>query len=83
MNNSLQSGCFPEIWKEALVFPLLKKTGLDVIFKNFRPLSNLSFVSKLIERAAFLRFMVTLFVVTYTQLRSLLIEEITALKQHF
>ena len=53
VNNSLQSGCFPEIWKEALVFPLLKKPGLDVIFKNFRPVSNLSFVSKLIERAAF------------------------------
>ena len=53
VNNSLQSGCFPEIWKEALVFPLLKKPGLDVIFKNFRPVSNLSFVSKLTERAAF------------------------------
>ena len=53
VNNSLQSGCFPEIWKEALVFPLLKKPGLDVIFKNFPPVSNLSFVSKLIERAAF------------------------------
>ena len=53
VNSSLQSGCFPEIWKEALVFPLLKKPGLDVIFKNFRPVSNLSFVSKLIERAVF------------------------------
>ena len=58
VNKSLQSGCFPEIWKEALVFPLLKKPGLqhdisDVMFKNFRPVSNLSFVSKLIERAAF------------------------------
>ena len=53
VNNSLQSGCFPEIWKEALVFPLLKKPGLDIIFKNFPPVSNLSFVSKLIERAAF------------------------------
>ena len=51
-NNSLQSWCFPQNWKEALVFPLLKKPGLDVIFKNFRPVSNLSFVSKLIERAA-------------------------------
>ena len=53
VNSLLQSGCFPEIWKEALVFPLLKKSGLDVIFKNFRPVSNLSFVSKLIERAVF------------------------------
>ena len=53
VNNSLQSECFPKIWKEALVFPLLKKPGLNVIFKNFRPVSNLSFVSKLIERAVF------------------------------
>lgn len=49
INSSLESGHFPEIWKEALVFPLLKKLGLDFIFKNFRPVSNLSFVSKLIE----------------------------------
>ena len=53
VNSSLQSGCFPEIWKEAWVFPLLKKPGLDVIFMNFRPVSNLSFVFKLIERAVF------------------------------
>ena len=53
VNNSLQSGLFPDIWKEALVFPLLKKPGLDVIFKNFCPINNLSFVPKLIERAAF------------------------------
>lgn len=53
VNNSLQSGRFPEIWKEALVFPLLMKPGLDIIFKNFRPVSNLSFASKLIDRAAF------------------------------
>ena len=33
------------------MIPLLKKPGLDLIFKNYRPISNLSFVSKLIERA--------------------------------
>ena len=53
VNLSLQSGCFPDLWKEALVFPLLKKPGLDVIFKNFRPVSNLSFVFRLIEKAVF------------------------------
>ena len=74
VNNSLQPGCFPEIWKEALVFPLLKKSSLDVIFKNFRPVSNLSVVSKLIERAAFNQIH-TWFVITYTQLRSVLIED--------
>ena len=32
VNNSLQSGRFPETWKEPLVFPLLKKPSLVVIF---------------------------------------------------
>ena len=35
--------------KHALVIPLLKKIALDDI-KNYRPISNLSFVSKLLER---------------------------------
>ena len=33
-----------------MVHPLLKKLGLDLLFKNFRPISNLQFVSKLTER---------------------------------
>ena len=41
--NSLQSGRFPEIWKEALVFPLLKKSGLDVIFKEIPSREQLVF----------------------------------------
>ena len=53
INASLQSGSFPEEWKEALVLPILKKHGLDLIFKNFRPVSNLQFVSELTERAVF------------------------------
>ena len=36
-----------------LVCPLLKKPGPDVIFKNFRPVSNLAFLSKLTEKAVF------------------------------
>ena len=52
INSSLQSGTFPSEWKEALVMPLLKKVDLDLVFKNFRPVSNLSFVSKLVEKAA-------------------------------
>ena len=45
LRKELQSGLFPDIWKEGLVFSLLKKPGLDVIFKNFRPVNNLSFFS--------------------------------------
>ena len=44
-------GQFPVAWKEALVLPLLKKPGVDILFTNFRPVSNLPFVSKLTESA--------------------------------
>ena len=39
-------------WKEAVVKPLLKKPGLDCIFKNYRPVSNLPAILKFIEKAA-------------------------------
>ena len=52
VNSSLQDGCFPDMMKKALVLPLLKKSTLDKeILKNYRPVSNLSFLSKVIERA--------------------------------
>ena len=44
---------FPESWKEAVVIPLLKKPGLESLFKNLRPVSNLAYISKLTERAVF------------------------------
>ena len=43
-------------WKEAVVILLLKKLsrlGLDLGFKNLRPVSNFAYVSKLTERAVF------------------------------
>ena len=33
--------------------PLLKKSGLDLVFKNLRSVSNLAYISKLTERAVF------------------------------
>ena len=53
INNSLESGIFPEKWKEAVVKLLLKKSGLDPIFKNLRPVSNLAYISKLTHCAVF------------------------------
>ena len=51
INESLQSGVVPICFKNALVKPLLKKPGLDPnILKNFRPVSNLSFLSKILEK---------------------------------
>ncbi len=51
INLSLCTGIFPDEWKLALVIPLIKKLGLELIYKNYRPVSNLPFVSKLAERA--------------------------------
>ena len=53
INCSLTSGDFPECWKEALVSPLLKKSGVISEFTNLRPVSNLQYISKLTERAVF------------------------------
>ena len=50
INLSLESGEFPEEWKGALVKPMIKKPKLELI-KNFRPVSNLQFLSKLTEKA--------------------------------
>ena len=51
INYSLEHGVFPSVWKNILVFSLLKKYGLEPIFKNYRPVSNLQFISKLTESA--------------------------------
>ena len=52
VNMSLLTGLVPDNWKTALVIPLLKKPGLDLVLKNFRPVSNLPFISKVAEKAA-------------------------------
>ena len=51
INRSLMDGCVPEDFKGALVTPLLKKQTLDCnILNNYRPVSNLKFISKVLEK---------------------------------
>ena len=51
VNMSFSTGIFPEPLKTAIVKPLLKKPTLDCTsFKNFRPVSNIAFLSKVIEK---------------------------------
>ena len=51
INLSLSSGTFPDQFKSCSVHPLLKKPNLDKeILGNYRPVSHLSFLSKLTER---------------------------------
>ncbi len=54
VNTSLSSGCVPAVFKHAIVQPLLKKNNLDAsILSNFRPISKLPFLSKILERVVF------------------------------
>ena len=57
INKSLSTGTFPDYFKEAIIRPpLLKKPNLDVdALKSYRPVSNLHFVSKLIEKMVMVR----------------------------
>ena len=51
MNVSLETAEFSDELMRAFVTPLIKKALLDCeILKNYRPVSNLSFISKLLER---------------------------------
>ena len=53
INQSLQSGSFLRNWKTAIVRPLIKKYGMDLVKSSYRPVSNYSFISKLVENAMF------------------------------
>ena len=47
----METSTFPQNFKEAHVRPLLKKTCLPKnMLKNYRPVSNLSFISKILEK---------------------------------
>ena len=51
VNLSLQTGSFPDNMKSAIVRATIKKAHLDADdLKNYRPISNLSFLSKVIEK---------------------------------
>ncbi len=50
VNASLESSNMPTSMKIAMIKPLLKKVILELILRNYRPVSNLPFISKVIER---------------------------------
>ena len=54
VNMSLSSGVFPKSLKTAVIKPLLKKNNLEKTqMNNYRPISNLPFLSKIIEKAVY------------------------------
>ena len=51
INASLVQGQLPTAQKQAIVTPILKKPGIDSAdMASYRPVSNLSFLSKTVER---------------------------------
>ena len=51
INISLETGTVPRSMKKAIISPLLKKLTLDKkVLKNHRPVSNLFFISKILEK---------------------------------
>ena len=54
VNLSLESGSFPDVLKVSHITPLLNKPSLSKDnMKNYRSLSNLNFISKIIEKNNF------------------------------
>ena len=53
VNDSLLTGVFPDALKTAIIRPTIKKADLDEDnLGNYRPVSNLPFIGKLIEKCA-------------------------------
>ena len=51
VNYSLTAGVFNESWKTSIIKPLLKREGIDRVLKNYRPVNNLSFTSKIVQKS--------------------------------
>ena len=56
MNISLEEGMFVSDWKIAIIRPLPKKTGLELIHSNYRLVSNLPILWKCLEQCALTQF---------------------------
>ena len=56
MNVFLEQGVFPDSWKMAIIRPLLKKLGFELITSNYRLVSNLPFLSKVLEKIVLARY---------------------------
>lgn len=51
VNRTFEEGIFPKIWKTTSILPLLKKPHLDPMdSNNYRPISRLPLLAKIIEK---------------------------------
>ena len=64
INKSLSLGIFPNVWKTANIIPI-HKTGPKEDVNNYRPISILPTVSKVMEKWIHLKFMIILMIINY------------------
>ena len=56
INSCISQNCFPDSLKKALITPIIKdETKNCEEFQNYRPISNLEFLSKLLERVIYVQ----------------------------
>ena len=56
INSCLSYGCVPAALKHAVKQPLIKKKNLDPsVLSNFRPISKLPFLSKILDKVVFIQ----------------------------
>ena len=75
VNQSIISGTFPKGWKESIVVPVLEKVNQSMM-KNYRPVSNLCTVSKVLE-TVFLRQLGGFFETNYPYPRTSMVSDVT------
>ena len=68
VNLSLSEGEFCNKWKVTVVRPLLKKVGLEPIKPYYRPVSNLTFMSKKLKSTCYTNSTFTVTHMTYSQI---------------
>ena len=75
-------GCVPDGFKTAVVSLIIKKATLPADdFKNYHPVSGLSFISKLVERLVAKQLLVIFMSITYTIHINQHIKWVTQLRQ--
>ena len=78
VNQSFQTGYFPCQLKTAVITPVLKKPNLDTdVLNNYRPISNLSWLSKILEKCVHKQ------LTSYLETNSLLSKFQSGYRKHF
>ena len=79
----MQDGVVPWDFKQALVNPLIKNKLCKNYLKNYRPISNLSFLSEVFEKVVANHIYDIFINITYQMIYNLHINDFTLLKRLF